>query len=154
MESLAGFFAEILLIFEDFRFWLKRRKQRQHERKHGLPKSTELYPSQKIYILVLVVIIPLVVISAALFFYDIGEKRTAQKLLEITQLLEHERKTSGQYPEQLEHMIRNNPLHKNIQFDYWNHEFFYERHPSMKSYILVSLGKDGALHTKDDIKNE
>ena len=41
MKSIAGFLAELLLIFEDFKFWLKRRKQCKYERKHGLPKTFE-----------------------------------------------------------------------------------------------------------------
>lgn len=154
MEYLAGILAELLLIFEDFKFWLKRRKQRNYERKHGVTRTIVLYPSQKTYIIVLLIALPLFVISGAFFLSGNVEKQNAKKLSEVASLLKHEKETSGHYPEQLETIVRNNPLLKNVHTDYWGREFFYERHSSGESYILCSLGKDGKLNTADDIKIE
>ena len=83
-----------------------------------------------------------------------SEKQTLIKLSEVTSLLKHEKETSGHYPEYLETILRNNPLLNNIHKDSWGREFFYERHSSGESYVLVSLGKDGKLNTADDIKSE
>ena len=67
MEYLAGLLAELLLIFEDFKFWKKRRKQRQYEREHNLPKTRRLYPSQKIAIVLLLILIAFFVIRNIVF---------------------------------------------------------------------------------------
>ena len=154
METLAGLFADLLLLFEDFKFWLKRKKQRGYEHEHVFPVKKGLYPSQRIYIIALIMLLPLTIITSALFFYENGEKYTAQKLLEVVSLLKHEKVTSGHYPEQLETIGRNNPLLKNVHKDYWGKKFYYERHVSGESYVLVSMGKDGKLDTADDIKSE
>ncbi|MBA6153006.1 type II secretion system protein GspG [Gelidibacter maritimus] len=77
-----------------------------------------------------------------------------KKLTEVASLLKHEKQTSGHYPEKLSTIIRNNPLHNKIDKDYWGREFFYERHPSGESFILISLGPDGNLNTPDDIAYE
>lgn len=72
-------------------------------------------------------------------------------LSEVAVLLDYEKETLGQYPERLETVLRKNPLLKNIHKDYWGREFYYERHSSGESYILISLGPDGMLNTEDDI---
>ena len=154
MEYLAGLLAELLLLFEDFKFCLKRRKQRKYERKNKLPKSQVLYPSQKIIMTILVIVLALFVIRGFFFLSGNPEKQTKKKLSEVSSLLRHEKQTSGHYPEQLETIVRNNPLLQNIHKDYWSREFFYQRHPSGERYILCSLGKDGQLNTADDISSE
>lgn len=154
MEYLAGLLAEVLLIFQDFKFWIKRRKKRQYERTHGLPKTKVLYPSQKILIVVLLIGLGFFLLRGALFLSGNAKMQTTKKLSEVVLLLNHEKETSGHYPEQLETIIRNNPLLKNVNKDYWGREFFYERHPSGERYILYSLGKDGKSNTADDINSE
>ncbi|WP_163514645.1 type II secretion system protein GspG [Gelidibacter japonicus] len=155
MESIAGLLAELLLIFEDFKFWLKRRRQRKYERKHGLSKTSVLYPSQKIMMVGLLVVLLIVLTFSLLRFtvYLWGNKetQTIKRLTEVASLLKHQKETSGHYPKELSAIIRNNPLLKNIHKDYWGQEFFYERHPSGESFVLISLGSDGLLNTSDDI---
>lgn len=154
MGAFAGLLAELFLLFEDFKFWLKRRKQRQFDRQHGLPKAKALYPSQRIYIIALLILLPLTLIMSSLLLSKNSKKQTEKKLSEVSSLLKHEKTSSGNYPEQLETIIRNNPLLKNVNKDYWDQEFFYERHASGESYVLISLGKDGKLSTEDDIKHQ
>lgn len=154
MEFFAGLLAELLLIFEDFKFWLKRRKQRRHERKHGLPKTSVLYPFQKIIMIALLVILTLALLRFTVYLWGKKEAQTVKRLTEVASLLKHQKETSGNYPEELSAIIRNNPLHKNIHKDYREQEFFYERHPSGESYTLISLGADGILNTADDIAYE
>lgn len=150
----AGLLAEVLLIFEDVKFWLRRRKQRRYEQQYALPKKKMLAPSLKILIVVLVLSPIVIVIRAALFLSPNAESKTAEKLSEVVSLLKHEKQTIGRYPEHLKIIIRGNPLLKEIHKDEWNREFFYERDRSGESYVLTSLGKDGLLNTADDIKRE
>lgn len=154
MDYFSGTLAELLLIFENLKFWKKRSKKRQYDRKHVLPKTKSRYPFQKIIILFLLILLGLFVIRVTLFFWGNAEKHTTEKLSEVVALLKHEKSTSGHYPEHLEVIIRNNPLLKNVNKDYWGREFFYERDPSGEGYVLCSLGKDGQLDTADDIHSE
>ena len=61
----AEIFAELLLFFEDYKFWKKKKAQRKYEKEHNLPKKTMVYPSTKIYVIALIVLS----ISGGLFFY-------------------------------------------------------------------------------------
>ncbi|OBX24575.1 type II secretion system (T2SS) protein G [Gelidibacter algens] len=154
MGVFAGLLAEVLLIFKDFKFWLRRKKQRRYEQQHALPKKKMLAPSLKIISIVLVLSPILIVIRATLFLASNTEATTVEKLSEVALLLKHEKQTIGHYPEQLNTISRGNPLLKDVHKDDWNREFFYERHRSGESYVLASLGKDGLLNTEDDIKIE
>lgn len=158
MKSIAGFLAELLLIFEDFKFWLKRRKQCKYERKHGLPKTSVIYPSQKIMMVallfVLLIVLTFSLLRFTVYLWGNSEKQTLKRLTEVASLLKHEKMISGNYPQDLEVIVRKNPLLKNIHKDYWGREIFYERHSSGESYILISLGADGQLNTSDDIVHD
>ncbi|WP_178989240.1 type II secretion system protein GspG [Winogradskyella schleiferi] len=148
----AELFAELLLIFEDYKFWKKKKARRKYEKENNLPKKTMVYPSTKIYVIALVVLS----ISGGLFFYlftrDTDENKTVKRLTTIQTLLEAEKKTFQKYPSDLSKIIRNNPLHKNLLTDSWNNHFHYELSNDDLNYILISKGKDGKLHTDDDIK--
>ena len=154
MEYLAGLMAEWLFIFEDFKFWRKKKKRQKGDGKKKFSIKRVLYLSQKILIGAILIILFFYVIRGVFFLSGIAKKQTAKKLSEVSFLLEHEKETTGQYPEHLESIIRNNPLLKNVHKDYWGQTFFYERHESGDCYILISLGKDGILNTADDIKSE
>ena len=111
-----------------------------------------VYPSTKIYVIALIVLS----ISGGLFFYffsrPAAENKTIKQLNTIQTLLEAEKKKFQKYPSDLSKIIRNNPLHKNLLIDSWNNHFHYELTNDNLNYILVSKGKDGKLHTDDDIK--
>lgn len=149
-----GFFADVLLIFKNVKSWVKRRKQQHYGRKLGIRVKKTLYRLQKIIGVVLVIILAYYALRGAFFLSGKAEAQTTEKLSKVVSLLEHEKETTGKYPEQLETIIRNNPLLKNVHMDYWNRAFFYERHPSGERYILYSLGKDGKPNTEDDITVE
>ncbi|WP_299395566.1 type II secretion system protein GspG [uncultured Gelidibacter sp.] len=151
MEALAGLFAEVLLIFEEFKFWLKRRKQRRYEQKHNLPPKRMWSPLLKIMVILILVVSLGFLLRANLFLHSKEEKQTTKKLSEVILLLEHEKKSTGEYPKKLSTIIRNNPLLKRVGVDYWNRDFVYTRHATGESYNLYSLGKDGVADTEDDI---
>ncbi len=152
---IAEVITDLLLCFEDIKFWFKKRKRRKYERENDLPKKLMLYPSQIIYLKVVGisgVIVFFISVFWILFYPDIGEKKTSNKINEIAIILEKEKKDIGNYPLYLKEIIRNNPLRKNITKDYWKREFYYESLNNGRNYTLLSLGKDGKFKTEDDIK--
>lgn len=151
MESTAGLLADLLLIFENFRVRRKRRRQRKYERKLKSPKKRWFYRLQKILLIGIIVVLTFYLVRFSTFLLGNAEKQTHKRLTEVASLLKHEKLTSGYYPLDLKVIVRNNPLLKNIHKDYWGREFFYERHDSGESYVLISLGRDGRLNTSDDI---
>lgn len=148
----AEIFAELLLLFQDFKFWKKKSARRKYEKENNLPKTTMVYPSTKIYLIALIVLS----ISGGLFFYlfsrHADENKTIKHLTTIQMLLEAEKKEFKKYPSDLSAIIRNNPLHQNLLTDSWNNHYHYELSCDGLNYNLVSKGKDGKLNTDDDIK--
>ncbi|HUH29594.1 MAG TPA: type II secretion system protein GspG [Gelidibacter sp.] len=151
MESTAGLLADLLLIFENFKLRRKKRRQRKYERKLRSPKKRWFHRLQKILLLGIIVGLTFYLVRFSAFLFGNAENQTLKKLTEVASLLKHEKLTSGYYPQDLEVIVRKNPLLKNIHKDYWGREFFYERHDSGESYVLISLGRDGQLNTSDDI---
>ncbi|WP_158844312.1 hypothetical protein [Algibacter sp. L1A34] len=150
---LAGFIADILLWFQDFKFWLKKRKRRKFEKEHGLPKSVMMRPSVEIRLKVFVGIIVLFSAGGLLLFSIRGsDDSTQNQLIEITGILKQEKEDIGCYPEKLNVIIRNNPLRKGLVLDRWKREFHYELLNNSTEFRLQSLGPDGELNTNDDIK--
>ncbi|WP_299124026.1 type II secretion system protein GspG [uncultured Winogradskyella sp.] len=151
---MSSFFAEIVAEllgwYLDIKFWFKKRKRRKFEKENNLPKRLMIYPSDKIYI-ALVGICSISIFMYILFIYpDVKEKRTREKLAEIVQILEKEKQVLGVYPNELNAIIRNNPLRQGLTEDYWNNKIYYKL-TNEGSYMLFSLGKDGTPNTDDDI---
>jgi len=120
----AELFADLLLFFEDFKFWKKKRACREYEKEHNLPKKIMIYPSDKIYVIALMVLS----ISGALIFNfftrNEDENRTIKILTKIENLLEVEKRTFSSYPSELSNVIRNSSLHKKLLTDAWNNSFY------------------------------
>lgn len=93
-------------------------------------------------------------IRMTLFLSGNAKKQTLKKLSDVVLLLEHEKQTTGKYPEKLLTIVRNNPLLKDIVLDHWRRELVYKRNVSSGRYRLYSLGKDGVSNTEDDILKE
>lgn len=152
---MGSFFAEIvaelLEWYLDIKFWFKKRKRRKFEKENNLPKRLMIYPSDKIYLALLV--LGLISITLFMFFVypDIKENKTEEKLNEIVEILNQEKKILGTYPQSLKMIIRNNPLRQNITKDAWGNDFEYQLSEDGKSYVLSSLGKDAKPKTDDDI---
>ncbi|WP_204345605.1 type II secretion system protein GspG [Psychroserpens algicola] len=150
-----GFFAEllaeILLIYLDIKFWFKKRKQRRYEKANRLPQKSMLYPSDKIGIALFVISLSIAILFGVFIYPSIKISRTEDKLLEIANLLEKEKRDIGVYPLVLETIIRNNPLRKDITKDAWGQEFRYQLSEDSTAYLLFSVGKDRTPKTKDDI---
>ena len=149
---LAELFAELLLVFEDLKFWKKKRARRKYEKENNLPKKVMIYPTVRIYVIALIVLS----ISGGISFYFISrnlvENKTIKKLTTIQNLLEAENKKFRTYPSDISTVIRNNPLHKNLLTDAWDNTFHYKSTDNGINYEIFSSGKDGKLHTEDDIK--
>ncbi|WP_289044947.1 hypothetical protein [uncultured Olleya sp.] len=151
---IAEVLMDIYLFFLDFKFWKKKRAQRKYAKENGLPKKRMIYPSDKIYLKVLVLsiilAIPVSIIISLLNIndYDLTEKRIDK----IQELLTAEKKAFTIYPKQLKTIIRNNPFRKNLTKDQWDNLFYYSTSDDGLTYKLVSKGPDGILNTKDDIK--
>lgn len=147
----AELLANLLEWYLDIKFWFKKRKRRKFENEHNLPKKIMWYPSQKLGVIYLVVIL----FSGSVFmifkFPNIQNNRTEERLLKIVELLEKEKKDIGEYPIELKTIIRNNPLLKDITKDDWNTEFSYKLANDGVTYRLFSLGKDNTPNTDDDI---
>tara|TARA_R110002049_G_scaffold146495_2_gene309166 strand:- start:1060 stop:1530 length:471 start_codon:yes stop_codon:yes gene_type:complete len=143
--------AELLTWYLDIKFWFKKKKRRKFEKAYNLPKRPMIYPSTKIYLVILGIGMVSVVFFMFFVYPDIKESRTKEKLTEISQILEKEKVVLGSYPKELKLIIRNNPLRKSITMDYWENEFQYELYNDGESYILFSSGKDRNPNTDDDI---
>lgn len=150
-----SFFAEILtelwLLILDIKFWFKKKKRRKFEKEHNLPKTIMLYPSHRIYIVSAIIGLFLISIFMIVVYPGIQNNKTEKQLSKIVELLEKEKRDVGEYPIQLNAIIRNNPLLKDITKDDWNNEINYKLSNDGMSYRLFSNGKDKTPHTEDDI---
>jgi hypothetical protein len=149
---LAELITDLLLWFQDIKFWFKKRKRRKFEKEHGLPKKFMLYPSQKIFLIGTPAIIILYMLSFFLFV-DINQDITRNKIVELIEILEKEKEDIGRYPDKIRDVVRNNPLRQSVIFDSWKQEFYYESFNNGTTFKLQSLGSDGELGTSDDIKH-
>jgi len=147
----AELLAELLEWYLDIKFWFKKRKRRKFEKKHNLPKKTMWYPSQRLTVVYLVIIFCSASVFMIFKYPNIQNNRTQERLAQISQLLEKEKKDIGEYPIKLKIIIRNNPLLKGVTIDEWDNEFRYELADDGLSYNLFSLGKDNTPNTDDDI---
>lgn len=70
---------------------------------------------------------------------------------DIAHALEKYHDRNGRYPEDLDGIIRDNPLRKKWLADPWGSLYRYETDAGRSSYQLISAGKDKAYNTADDI---
>ncbi|MGG6229768.1 hypothetical protein [Tenacibaculum sp. SDUM215027] len=151
MIDLIGCVSEIILDIQEFLFRKKKRKQRAYEKKHSLPKKRMISPYQRLGIVLLIT----VVIASGLLILFINsfslKNKDLEKIQQISLLLEQEKSTLGTYPDKLQGITRNNPLYQNLLVDFWDTPFYYKK-VDENTFILISLGKDKTLHTKDDVK--
>lgn len=148
----AELLAELLMLFDDLKFWKNKKTRRKFEKENGLPKQEMVNPSNKRYVILILLIIPLFILFNYLFFPNRAQKETVNKISKIESLLEDEKKAFNRYPDSLSDIIRNNPTLKNITVDYWKNNFLYKTFNKGLSYSLISKGIDGILNTEDDIK--
>jgi len=144
--------ATILSLIEDFKFWKKKKARRKFEKENNLPKKLMIHPVWKLFGILLILFVITKLIVGLFYFSNYGINETNKKMTEIGQILEDEKNKIGNYPKELNSIIRNNPLRQNITTDYWGNEFFYSHIENGLEYSLISKGKDGILNTEDDIK--
>lgn len=143
--------ALILDTYLEIKHWIKHNKQRKLEKENNLPKSIVWHPMTKPLLFFFLIITPF---SFMLFFFtniNKNKEKTEERMLEISRILEAEKKEFGKHPSDLKDIIRNNPLRKNIALDFWKSPFVYTVSEDGKNYQLISIGGDGELNTKDDI---
>ncbi len=145
--------ANLLSLKMDFDFWKKKKARRKFERENNLPKKIMIHPIWKMFGFIMIFVIITKTLIGHFFLSDYKKNKTIKKISKIELILEKQKKDIGTYPRELNTIIRNNPLRKNITKDYWNNNFYYELTENGKNYILISMGKDEIMNTKDDIKN-
>ncbi|KAA5827906.1 hypothetical protein FPF71_03435 [Algibacter amylolyticus] len=143
-----GFFLEI---FVDIQFWRDKKKRRQFEKEHNLPKKLMIHPYAKAVFYSIVITILLGISFSLYQHYFSNAKNTIKKLIKVEALIIENKEVDGYYPKKLEDIIRNNPLRKNITLDAWGNEFHYIVLADTNTFALISKGKDGILNTKDDL---
>lgn len=149
---MLDFFAHILDLILEIQYWLKIKKRRKFEKENNLPKSMVWHPLTKPSLILFLILIPILIVVSILRFSNEYEKKTTEKLTEISILLEDELKQNAFYPKDLKSIIRNNPLRKNICLDYYKNEFVYSVSKDSLHYSIIAIGKDQKLNTADDIK--
>lgn len=151
MIDFIGCISEVILDIQQFLFRKKRRKQRAYEKEHNLPQKRMISPYQRLGIALLIT----AVIASGLLVLFISnfslKNKDSEKIQQISFLLEQEKSTLGTYPDKLQGITRNNPLYLDLLIDSWNTPFYYKKIDE-NTFILISLGKDKTLHTKDDVK--
>ena len=151
MEGIFNLIAELLFWREDYKFSKLKKERREFEKQNNLPKKIMIHPVWKLLGILIFVGISISFLFSFLGPNLMGEKRTKEKITRIENLLENEINSIGKYPNKLNKIIRNNPMRKNITYDYWNNEFYYKQTENGLKYTLISKGKDGILLTDDDI---
>jgi hypothetical protein len=152
LELLSEFLINIYFFFIDFKFWKKKKAQRKYEKEHGLPKQLMIYPSDKIILRMLLLLAVLIIPVWFLFSINKNQNAMTKQMSQIHELLKAEKKQFNTYPKQLNTIIRNNPLHRDLTLDVWDNAFYYVVTEDGLSYSLVSKGADGILNTKDDVE--
>ena len=152
---MGSFFAEIvaelLEWYLDIKFWFKKRKRRKFEKENNLPKKLMIYPSDKIAIMSIIIGVIAIFVFFLFVHPMINNSRTKDKLAEIYEILEKEKKVLKVYPSELKMIIRNNPLRRNLVIDAWDNKIQYQLSNDGKSYKLFSIGYDKKANTEDDI---
>ncbi len=153
MQLLLELFADLLLLFEDLKFWHKERWEKKRRQRKGLPpKSGKIEPSTYYFLFAWLVVVVCITMFSVLRVIYLNPLEVEEDLLEIEHLLSAEYEYSGRYPEKLTAVIRKNPLRANIHKDVWDHEYFYEPMNKGNGYRLICKGKDGILFTDDDVE--
>ena len=149
---LLEWFVDIYLFFADYKFWKRKKAQRKYEKEHGLPKQLMIYPSHKIYLRVGLLLLILAIPVWFLFSINKNQNAMTKQMTQIHELLKAEKNQFNTYPKQLNTIIRNNPLHRDLTIDIWDNPFSYVVTDDGLTYSLVSKGPDGILNTEDDVE--
>ena len=154
MALIVEFIGFILELITDIIFWRDKKKRRQFEKENNLPKKLMINPNTKALLYFGGIVLVISIVIPIYKHYYSNKKETYKKLLKIETLLIDNKKADGIYPEQLEHIIRNNPFRQNINQDSWGNPYHYQVLDQGAQFVLVSKGKDGILNTDDDLKLE
>ncbi|MEM6718761.1 MAG: hypothetical protein AAF611_05590 [Bacteroidota bacterium] len=151
MSWLIALIGEIFVISEEFKFYKKKKEQRAYEKANKLPKKRMLSPLTEAF-----VIVPMILIAVTFLFYSFinpvkQERDTRDTLRTMSYLLHLEKTQKGVYPKNIIELSRKNPTYGDLTKDAWEREIIYEATENGKDYLLLSKGKDGVLHTEDDI---
>lgn len=78
-------------------------------------------------------------------------RHTQTEIGQISLALERYKNELKGYPEKLGVLIGNNPLNRDWENDGWGNNYSYEVASDKQKFSLISKGKDGILHTNDDM---
>lgn len=85
------------------------------------------------------------------------EIATAGDLRSMSNMLDYHYIRKGRYPREdrfedwLATTFQNSNI-KKLSLDHWGNPYVYEVGARQKSYVLISMGEDGIIHTDDDMK--
>ena len=148
MGDLIAFILELYL---DIKHWFKVKRRRKFEKENNLPKKYIWHPLDKLFLISFLLIIITLYLRFFFFSKNKYERYTKQKLDEIAQILNEEKKEFGKFPKELKEVIRNNPLRKKIHLDFYENEFIYKLSKDYLNYTIIAIGKDQKFNTKDDL---
>ncbi len=101
-------------------------------------------------------IAPIIVAGTLILFFSFinpiqKQHATKDNMLATAYLLKLEKDATGEFPDDLGSFSRRNPTYGDLTIDSWDNEIFYEKTENGENFTLTSRGKDGKLHTEDDI---
>ncbi|MEM9075961.1 MAG: type II secretion system protein GspG [Bacteroidota bacterium] len=154
IEFILSTLAEFRLIREDYKHFKRISKK---EKEDGIKR-----PLQKIFLqpslIVVAATLVLVFIGGFLFFsyqsFSVYPRKTQKEIIEITNRIVDWNEKYGEFPQDLNDLIGNNPMRQEWKKDSWDRPYQYYRTESGKGFLIVSAGLDGKFDTEDDIKSE
>lgn len=143
--------ADILFGFLSYTHWRETKTRRKFERENNLPRSKAIHPQHWVIIILLGMTPAFFLGRLAYTTYFSNPAYTKSKMRQLVNLLEMEKQITGRYPSQLNDIVRNRPLRKELLTDAWNKPFDYIVLNDGLTYTLTSGGSDGKVNTEDDI---
>lgn len=152
MSWLIAFFGELFIISEEWKFYKKKKERRAYEKANKLPKKRMLSPLTEAFF-----VVPVIIIAVTFVFYSFVSpiqkvRETKETLYSTTYLLSQDKIHNGIYPAHISELSRKNPVYGDLTKDSWEREIIYQQQENGQTYMLLSKGKDGILHTEDDIE--
>jgi hypothetical protein len=139
------------LIRADYKKKRQVKKQNKELKEKGIKKKYILYPSAKVTLIVVGIILPIWIGILILRAKNIKINKTKYEMNEISETLKNYKSETGVFPENLNDLIGNRPLRKTWTKDAWGKDYNYYKYADGTGYKLTSSGKDKKFGTKDDL---
>lgn len=154
IELALSILADFGLIREDYKH---QKRISGKEKEDGIKRPFQKYvmlPS----LLLLGALFVIVGICAILFFtyqtISIFPDKTKKEITQMSDRMDVWYKSLGEYPTDLNKLIRNNPIRQGWEKDAWNRDYKFTITNNGKGFLIISAGFDGQFNTEDDIKSK